>query len=135
MGTRDRHEDVTDVLRPIIDGSPVATAQDAELAGVPPELHYGFRTGFAPIHDRSRLPAEFEGLPNGHQGAHHFLIDDFVTAVTDGTRPPVDAWTAASYCVPGLVAHESASRTASAWPSRTSGPRRPRPELSPPARS
>jgi hypothetical protein len=60
------------------------------------------------VHDRSRLPAEFATTANGHEGSHHFLADDFVTAVNTGALPPVDAWTAARYTLPGIVAHESA---------------------------
>ncbi len=62
------------------------------------------------MHDRSRLPKEFEGAPNGHEGAHHFLADDFVVAVRDRTHPPVNAWVAARFTVPGIVANESAKQ-------------------------
>jgi len=64
----------------------------------------------APIHDVSRLPKEFGGLPNGHQGSHQFLVDDFVRAVVAEQHPPNDVWQAARYLVPGLVAHQSAVR-------------------------
>ena len=57
---------------------------------------------------RARLPRAFDRLPNGHEGSHHFLADDFVTAVTTGALPPVNAWVAARYTMPGIVAHESA---------------------------
>ena len=40
--------------------------------------------------------------------SHNFLIDDFCTAAYHGTKPSVDARTAARYTVPGLLAHESA---------------------------
>ncbi len=66
--------------------------------------------GFAPVHDRSRLPASFAGLPTGHDGSHHFLADDFVRAVTTRTLPPVNAWVAANFTLPGVVAHQSARR-------------------------
>jgi predicted dehydrogenase len=66
--------------------------------------------GFAPVHDRSRLPASFAGLPTGHDGSHHFLADDFVRAVTTGTLPPINAWVAANFTLPGVVAHQSARR-------------------------
>ncbi|MYW17830.1 gfo/Idh/MocA family oxidoreductase, partial [Streptomyces sp. SID2955] len=73
-----------------------------------PALRAAFTSGAAPVHDRSRLPREFDGLPNGHEGSHHFLADDFVTAVTTRTQPPVNAWVAARYTLPGVIAHESA---------------------------
>ncbi|HEY5784471.1 MAG TPA: gfo/Idh/MocA family oxidoreductase, partial [Microlunatus sp.] len=44
------------------------------------------------------------------EGAHHFLADDFVTAVNTGTLPPVNAWQAARYTLPGVYALESARR-------------------------
>ena len=60
------------------------------------------------MHDRSRLPAEFATTSNGHEGSHHFLANDFVTAVNTGLLPPVNAWAAARYTLPGIVAHKSA---------------------------
>jgi hypothetical protein len=54
-----------------------------------PPLMISFLSGTAPVHDRSRLPKEYEGAPNGQEGAHHFPGDDFVRAVTTATRPPV----------------------------------------------
>ena len=66
--------------------------------------------GFARVHDRSRLPRSYDGLPTGHEGSHHFLADDFVRAVTTMTLPPVNAWVAASFTLPGVVAHQSARR-------------------------
>ena len=85
-------------------------ADDPSLADVAPALRDAFISGMAPVHDAGRLPAEFRGLPNGHEGSHHFLVDDFVTAVNTGTLPPVNAWEAARYTLPGIVAHESALR-------------------------
>jgi len=64
----------------------------------------------AEIHDLSRLPKEFAGMPNGHQGSHQFLVDDFVKAVVSGKQPPNNVWQAARYLVPGLIAHESSMR-------------------------
>jgi predicted dehydrogenase len=88
-------------------------ATEEELAGlgdVSPTLRDAFLSGLAPAHDPSRLPVEFKGAPNGHEGSHHFLADDFVTAVNSGTLPPVNAWQAARYTLPGIYALESARR-------------------------
>jgi len=60
------------------------------------------------VHDVSQLPKEFKGMPNGHEGAHQFLVHEFVTAVADRRQPPNNVWQAARYLVPGLIAHESA---------------------------
>ena len=66
--------------------------------------------GFSSVHATDRLPAEFEGLPNGHLGSHQFLVDDFVRGVDSGLLPPNHVWNASRYCIPGLVAYESAKR-------------------------
>ena len=100
---------VTDVSE-LVDSVPTMSPDDPALAEVAPELRDAFISGSAPVHDTSRLPSEFRGAPNGHEGSHHFLVDDFVRAVVDGTLPPVNAWTAARFNLPGIVAHESALR-------------------------
>lgn len=64
--------------------------------------------GLAPAHHAERLPDEFRGLPNGHSGSHHFLVDDFVRACLENALPPCHIWNSAAWCAPGLVAHESA---------------------------
>ncbi len=83
---------------------------DPMLANVDPALRDAFVSGMASVHDAGRLPAEYRGLPNGHEGSHHFLADDFVTAINTGTVPPVNAWEAARYTLPGIIAHQSALR-------------------------
>ncbi len=65
--------------------------------------------GFAKIQDRSRLPKAFREIPPySHFNSHPFLVDDFVRAVVDNKLPPNNAWDAARYMIPGLIAHESA---------------------------
>ncbi len=66
--------------------------------------------GFSPIQaeDTARLPDTFAGLPNGHMASHQFLIDDFCQAAYHGNLPRVNAWIAARYTIPGLMAHRSA---------------------------
>ena len=67
---------------------------------------------YSPQHDERRrtLPASYENQPNGHMASHQLLIDDFVTAAYYGRMPTVNAWKAARYTIPGLLAHESALR-------------------------
>jgi predicted dehydrogenase len=96
--------DISELLEPRKRTAP----DDPLLQDVAPELRAAFTSGCAPVHDRSRLPREYDTLPNGHEGSHHFLADDFVTAVNSRTLPPVNAWVAARYTLPGIVAHESA---------------------------
>jgi predicted dehydrogenase len=63
--------------------------------------------GVAPVHPVERLPAEFVGLNNGHNGSHQFLVVDFMEALESGKLPPNHVWQAARYNAPGIVAHES----------------------------
>jgi predicted dehydrogenase len=70
----------------------------------------GTHRGVSPLHPVGRLPKEFIGLPNGHNGSHQFLVDDFVRACAEGETPPNHVWDAARYALPGIIAHESARR-------------------------
>ena len=83
-------------------------ADEADLTEVDPALREAFTSGSTPVHDRSRLPAAYADAPNGHEGSHHFLADDFVRGVVTGEHPPVDAWRSAQFTAPGIVAHASA---------------------------
>jgi predicted dehydrogenase len=82
----------------------------ADFGDVDPALMQSFASGTAKVQDRSRLPKEYEGAHNGHEGAHHFLADDFARAVTTKTQPPVNAWVAARFTMPGVIAYESAKQ-------------------------
>lgn len=82
--------------------------QAAEDDSVDPALRAAFTSGSAIVHDRSRLPRQYDDAPNGHEGSHHFLADDFVRAVVTDTPPPVDARRAAMFTAPGIIAHDSA---------------------------
>ena len=68
----------------------------------------GTHRGASAVHPVERLPVEFVGLPNGHNGSHQFLVHDFVVACVEGTVPPNHVWQAARYLAPGLVGHQSA---------------------------
>lgn len=104
-----------------VETKPTMSADDPSLADVAPELRDAFISGLAPVHDQSRLPEEFLGAPNGHEGSHQFLVDDFVTAVNNRTLPPVNAWVAARFTLPGIIAHESALRGGERLPIRDFG--------------
>ncbi|MBI4671133.1 MAG: Gfo/Idh/MocA family oxidoreductase [Chloroflexi bacterium] len=101
----DEPQDVTDLLV-----CEQVQVRDAERANLPEELIYDYHTGLAKIHPHQRLPLEFGGLNNGHEGSHQFLVDDFVNACVTMKLPPNHVWAAARNCVPGIVAHESAMR-------------------------
>ena len=67
--------------------------------------------GFAessPIQPLHRIPEEFSGIGNMHNGTHHFLIDDFCRAYDTGKLSPTNIWNSARYNIPGLTAHQSA---------------------------
>lgn len=90
----------------------------------PPRIAQNIRTDYAmaiqkiarcdgfhdtsPVQPTARLPKEFEGLKNGHNGTHQFLIDDFCRAYATGKLSPTNIWEVARWNVPGLVAHQSA---------------------------
>jgi predicted dehydrogenase len=99
-------EDVSDLLAT----DATADADDPALAHVAPALRDAFVSGHSKVHDKTRLPVEFAGAHNGHEGSHHFLVDDFVNAVNNRSLPPVNAWVAARFTLPGIVAHQSALR-------------------------
>ena len=80
---------------------------------------YKYDSGFAKIQNRERLPRELVELDkksreagdystSGHNGSHYFLTDDFVRACLTDKHPPVNAWEAARYTIPGIIAHDSA---------------------------
>lgn len=73
-------------------------------------LRSDFNSKLASVHHKARLPASYEGLPNGHNGSHQFLTDDFMKAIHTKRQPPIHAFNAARYIVPGLIAHESSKQ-------------------------
>jgi predicted dehydrogenase len=103
---------------PVVDVEDIVKCTDAnpgeleEAISVDEALRAEFTSGFGRVHQkyRRRLPESFVNQPNGHEGSHQFLTDDFVTAVVGGTIPTVSVWDAARYNAPGIVAHESAKR-------------------------
>ncbi|PZE27358.1 MULTISPECIES: Gfo/Idh/MocA family protein [unclassified Curtobacterium] len=107
---QDKHgaEDVSDLIA----SEPAVREGDPLLADIAPSLRGAFSSGHAKVHaeEARRLPREFDVAPDGHEGSHRFLADDFVRAVEGGTLPTVNAWVAARYTLPGLVAFRSALR-------------------------
>lgn len=65
---------------------------------------------FSPIQEeeRRRLPESYLNAENGHMASHQFLVDDFCTAAYFEKQPAVNnAWRAARYTIPGLIAYRS----------------------------
>ncbi|MDP6777936.1 MAG: Gfo/Idh/MocA family oxidoreductase [Candidatus Latescibacteria bacterium] len=102
---RDETVDLTDTLAC---AGVLASQVEGEMAKVTGAD--GTHQGASGVHDVSRLPGSFIGLPNGHRGSHQFLVHDFVTACTSVTIPPNNVWQAARYVIPGLIGHESAMK-------------------------
>lgn len=103
---RDRIEDIGDLFQTKVG----IDADSEEYKDIDPALLSSFLSGTAKVQDRSRLPKSYEGARNGHEGSHHFLADDFVRATTKRTLPAVNAWQAARFTLPGIVALESAKQ-------------------------
>lgn len=101
-------EDITELLTVRRDYKDLVGTEDFEA--IPVDLRAGFFSGLSKVHDASRLPSAFAGLHNGHEGSHQFLVLDFIEAILSGKPAPNNAWAAARYCLPGIVAHESAKR-------------------------
>jgi len=49
-----------------------------------------------------------EAKKGGHGTSEYFMIRDFIDAVKNNTRPPIDIIRAIDFTVPGIIAHESA---------------------------
>jgi predicted dehydrogenase len=109
--TKDRAEMID--LKELLSPTEVSVKLEGDMGKVTDELTHA---GVSQVHDVARLPREFVGLPNGHWGAHQFLVDDFVKSCVTGELPPNNVWQAARYVVPGLTAHESALREGESLP-------------------
>ncbi|MDR1393822.1 MAG: Gfo/Idh/MocA family oxidoreductase [Bifidobacteriaceae bacterium] len=101
--TKHTYEDVSDLLQV----RPTAQLTAERAAVFAADVKRVFLGGYSPLHDRSRLPQGYDAIPNGHEGSHHFLAADFVEAVITRTMPSVNAWVAARFTVPGILAHDS----------------------------
>lgn len=90
----------------------VHTHEQWEAVKVDAALKGEFTSGVCEVHQkyRHRLPDSYKVQPNGHEGSHQFLTDDFISAVSSGRLPSVSVWDAARYNAPGIVAHDSAKR-------------------------
>lgn len=97
--------DVTNEIQPMSISKMIKEDYDTAIQNIADTA--GF-TETSPVQPTWRLPKEFEGIKNGHNGTHHFLIDDFCRAYQTGKLSPTNIWAVARYNIPGLIAHESA---------------------------
>lgn len=98
-----KYEDLSDQLNPS-----EVTAHKNEPDFMNRALNGEWQVGEAPIQIVNRLPKEWDDLGTGHGGTHKFMVDDFCQAYMTGKLSPTNAWQAAKYNLPGLVAHKSA---------------------------
>lgn len=76
----DDMRDLTELLTPRR-GTSVHSATEGDL---PEALVEDMFSETTPVHPVERLPPEFAGLPNGHEGSHQFLVVDFLEACANG---------------------------------------------------
>ena len=97
------YEDVSDQLNPI-----ELTGHKNEADFLENAVRGKWAGGEAPIQMTARLPKELIALETNHAGTHKFMVDDFCQAYASGKLSPTNAWQAARYMIPGLIAHQSA---------------------------
>jgi len=49
-----------------------------------------------------------EAKHGGHGTSEYYMLRDFLAAIENGTRPPIDVIRAMDFTIPGIIAHESA---------------------------
>jgi len=49
-----------------------------------------------------------EALRGGHGTSEYYMVRDFIGAIEQNTRPPIDVARALDFTIPGIIAHESA---------------------------
>jgi len=57
---------------------------------------------------RDPLPEPLASNLGGHGGSHAYLVHEFIDSIVHDRHPYINAWEAAWYFAPGLVAHQSA---------------------------
>ena len=97
--------DVTKELQPVEVYEAIENNYDDAIQQIANGMGFSSTCPVQPTH---RLPKEFEGLDNKHNGTHHFLIDDFMRAYETGKLSPCNIWQVSRFNIPGLTAHQSA---------------------------
>ena len=97
--------DVTQELQPESIYNTIVNDYDQAIQDIAHSHDFMETSPIQPVH---RLPKELNGIKNGHNGTHHFLIDDFCRAYDTGKLSPTNIWEVARWNIPGLLAHQSA---------------------------
>lgn len=66
----------------------------------------GYEKGMRAI----KYPELPEEVKRGHGGGEYYLVHDFINALDNNRKPPIDVIKAMNYTVPGIIAHEAAMR-------------------------
>lgn len=98
-------KDVTELIQPKAVTELIKSDYDEAIQRLADGM--GF-TETCPVQPTHRLPKEFDGMENAHNGTHHFLVDDFCRAYDTGKLSPTNIWQVARWNIPGLTAHKSA---------------------------
>lgn len=93
------------VLDDLLECKPHILSDQKERDGVIRDEH---PVNFAKIQPVDCLPDSFKKINSGHFMSHNFLIHEFVQACYHKRMPCNNAWMAARYTIPGIIAHESA---------------------------
>ena len=107
---REDHSGVimTDITEQMIPESVYRLLKENNANGIQAIADVAGFSELSPIQPSSRLPKSFEGMPNRHNGCHHFMVDDFCKAAYHNKLAPTNIWQAARFNIPGIIAHESA---------------------------
>ena len=91
-----------DVLRLHKDALELLFRVEAEM-----DKHEGGQPFPCPIVDPD---APEDAKRGGHGTSEYYMIRDFLDAIEEGIRPPIDVIRSMDFTVPGIIAHESAMR-------------------------
>lgn len=58
-----------------------------------------------PTSDKNAPPDAIKG---GHGTSEYFMVRDFISAIQNGTQPPIDVVRSVDFTLPGILAHEAA---------------------------
>mgnify|MGYP005841049833 CR=1 FL=1 len=81
----------------------------AGSAGQPFTIRIGHET-ISTLPDYWGLLPETMRYDSGHGASHPFITNEFVMALVEDREPAIDLYESLAFCVPGIIAHESAKR-------------------------
>ena len=89
----------------------IENGRDGEKGKLYVEGEKGYERGARAINCSTIDPnAPEEAKAGGHGSSEYYLIRDFINALDNNTKPPIDVIKAMDYTVPGIIAHEAAMK-------------------------